>query len=492
MLRRVWALWRARFQATSDGGLPWAAISMQILVAGVLCGVVSDALPPFSYACFAFAVSAALLCVPLFGEAGELLWADEGREWAEALPARPLEHRLARRLHALFELAALSLGSIGVAACFAPAELGAPGRLLFMALGVAQAIALGSALLAVLTVLGGRLDALLVGLQTALFAGLVVGGALGLRLVPELMEFDSLAALPSSARALPPVWFAAALSPGAGSGALWPAIAFLVTAVAVLFAAPDAARNRQAKRTDALGRVLGPLRRLAARTWVRTDERASFELVFDGLPREREFALRTYPLFGIPLAFLVAGASDTNGPAREAVFALLLFAPSAYMPILLTQVPASRSFRARWILDLAPIDSTAIHNGAIKALAIRFLLPLYALLVLLCAARGGLDVALRLGLPATLAAIVLMRGAYRSVVVEPPLSTSPEELGTGDHVFGLMLGTGMAAAIAAVAAAKLITTPIAGLTVTAALLVVELVCDRAARRAPARRVEETA
>lgn len=478
MLRRVRALFRARFRAASDGGLPWAAISMQILVAGVLCGVVADVLPPFAYACFAYAVSALLLSVPLFGEAGELLWADEAREWAHALPARPIEHRIARRLHALFELAALSLGSLGVAAFFAPDGL---GGLAFVALGLAQAVAVGSALLTLLTLLGGRFDGVLVALQTLLLAGLVVGGALGLRLVPELAGFDAPAALPAAARALPPVWFAAPLSPDASASAWLVVLAALLVAPAVLFVAPDAGTARTGRRGDVLGRALAPLRQVAVRGWVRRDERATFELVFEALPKEREFALRSYPLLGIPLAFLVA-STEATGPTREPLFALLLFAPAAYMPILLTQVPASRSYRARWLLDLAPVSAEAVHNGALKALVVRFVLPMYALLAVLCASRGGLDVALRLALPATAAAIVLARGAYRTVVQAPPLSTSPEELGTGDHVFGLMVGTGMVAAVAAVVAAKWIATPAVGLAVTVALIALELGSDRASRR----------
>jgi len=484
MARRIGALLRARFQASSDGGLPWAAILMQILVAGVLCGVVSDVLPPFGYACFAFSISAMLLCVPLFGEAGELLWADEGREWSEALPARPLEHRIARRIHALFELTTLSLGSLGVAAWFAPDAAGALWSGALVGLGLVQAIAIGSVLLAILIVFGGRFDALLVVFQTLLLAGLVVGGVLGLRWIPTWMSIESPHDLPELLRwTLPPAWFAAPLSPAGGARAALTAVGLAVLAALLLFAVPPAAPARGGRRLDAIGRVLLPLRRLATAIWVRRDERASFELVFDGLPQEREFALRTYPLFGIPLAFLVASTTETAGPTREALFALLLFAPAAYMPILLTQVPASRSFRARWLLDLAPVAPDALHNGAIKALVVRFVLPLYALLVLLCATRGGLDVAVRLALPATVAAIVLVRGTYRSVVTQPPLSTSPEELGAGDHVFGLMLGIGMGAAIAAVAAAKLITTPVGGLAVTAGILALELAADRSARRA---------
>ncbi len=40
---------------------------------------------------------------------------------------------------------------------------------------------------------------------------------------------------------------------------------------------------------------------------MRKGERGTFDLVWDALPLEREFVLRTYPMFGIPLAFLVAG-----------------------------------------------------------------------------------------------------------------------------------------------------------------------------------------
>jgi hypothetical protein len=78
MLERVTALLRARLRAQPHGsGLPVAALMLQGLISGVLCGLVSDALPPFAYGVFALSLCGALAALPLLGEFAGLLAADE-------------------------------------------------------------------------------------------------------------------------------------------------------------------------------------------------------------------------------------------------------------------------------------------------------------------------------------------------------------------------------------------------------------------------------
>ena len=98
MFRRTWILFGARMRMTSRAGWPIPALLFQGLLATVLAALVRDGLPPFPYALFALSLSALLLAVPLLSELGLVLRRDEGREWVEALPARPIELALARLL----------------------------------------------------------------------------------------------------------------------------------------------------------------------------------------------------------------------------------------------------------------------------------------------------------------------------------------------------------------------------------------------------------
>ena len=490
-LYRLRALLAARFASSADAGLPWAAVTMQVLVAGVLCGLVGDALAPYAYAFFALGVAGLLVAVPLFGESGALLYADEARAWLSALPVRPLEVQIARRLHALAVLAVLSLGAALPAVVFAPAGFGAAARALLALAIVLQTLALAGVLLALLSVAGGRANGLLVLLQTAIFVALAAGGVLGLRHVFALAEVETFAALPGAARMLPPAWFAApfqsaAAGPPLASAPAYLALAATLAALVLLAAAPGPRVLAAERGPRALAAALAPLRRLALAGWVRPSERASFELVWDALPRESEFALRTYPLLGIPLAFLLAGAEDGAGPGRAALFALLLFTPAAYLPILLTQVPASRSHRARWLLDLAPAAPSALHHGALKAVVLRFVVPLWLVLALFAAARGGAELALRWAPIGLLLGVLIVRRSWRGTVVDLPLSRSPDDVGADNDVFSNMLAAALALTLAAVAAVKLVTTLPRALAVCALLVLVECAAERAWSRRAAR------
>ncbi len=474
MARRILALLRARLSSAQQGAaIPVAALLMQATVAGVLCGLVADLLPPYAFGLFALAVSAALVALPLLGELGYLLRADEAGDWVEALPARPFELKAARTLHLLIALAVLSLGSLLPAALLPGAPLGLAARLALPALGLLQALVLASGLLALQAALGGRAQGLLPAIQTLLFAGLVVGGVMGLRLVGDLLAVEGPGELsPLAFGCLPPAWFAAPLAPGLSAHA-WLAPLATVAAALLLLAVPPPRVAAARRGGTLLGRLLAPARALARRLWLARDERASFELVFEALPREREFVLRSYPLLGIPIAFLAVGARGESGPQGEGLLALLLFTPPTYLPVLLSQVPGTLSHRARWLLDLAPLSPSAIHAGTVKALAVRFLLPLYALLFVLCASLGGIATAVRLALPAALLALAVLRFTYPAFAVDPPLSVAPDRIRTRRNMFELMIGLAILTTLAAVLALKLVVSVPVALLVSAALLFVK-------------------
>jgi hypothetical protein len=470
---RVLILLRARLHARREGaGLPIAALLMQAFVTLVLCGIVHDFLPPFAYVLFALCVHGALIGVPLLGELGDLLVLDEAEDWVRAMPVTPFDVKGARLLHFLITLAVLSLGSLVPAALIAP--LAAIGKLGLIAAGLGQALVLAALLLCVMVTLGGRAQALLVFVQTVLFIALIVGAVLGMSHVRELTGlFDPTPALAT----FPPAWFAAPFARGPLAVG-WNAVAPLATLASLLLLVALPAPNRPVARKGAtlLGAALTPFRKIARLIWVRRDERASFELVFDALPKEREFVLRSYPLIGIPLAFLLIGAGDSD--KREGLLALLLFTPGTYLPILLAHVHISTSHAARWILDSAPIAPASIQNGVIKAVAVRFLLPLFSVLALLCWTYEGPAFALRLVPVAFLVSIFVMRQVYGSWKYEPPLSTAPEDLEAETSLFQTIATLGFILMFVALAAWRLVDTPLRAGVVFVILIVIEVASDR--------------
>ncbi len=487
MWARVATLLRARLAAQREGSsFPVAALMIQGVIAALLCGLVADQLPPFAYGVFALSVCGALVAIPLLGELSSLLTADEAEEWVRTLPATDAELRLARLLHLLVALATLSLGALVPAALVA--ELGFADRVLLVALGLGQSLFIAALLLLVQALLRGRAQALLVIVQTVLFLAVMVGAVVGLRYVPLLAE----SAAPSARfAAFPPAWFAAPLSPhlaGTQAALGWalaaPAVALLSALVLALLPAPsrEAARRGQ----PLLSRLLLPFRSIATRFWVRDDERAAFDLVYDALPKEREFVLRSYPLIAVPLAFLLLGARGEAGMARDGLLSLLLFTPGAWLPILLMHVPVSASHQARWIFDTAPVPEVGVAGGALKAVAIRFVVPLYAVLGLLAASYGGPALALRLVPLALLAALLVLRSAWSSCVSATPLSIAPEDVKVELNLGGLLGTYAFVLMAASIAAQLFVTTAVAALIVFALLVGLEVASERSWRAKAAR------
>jgi hypothetical protein len=454
-------------------------------ISAVMCGLVRQELPPFAYALFALSISAALIALPLLGEFGALLRADPAREWVETLPVTKFELRAARTLLLFSLMAVLALAALLPAALLAPTEMGALARAGLVAAGLGQALFLAALLLAAQSALGERAEALLVILQTLLVAGILIGLVTGLRLIPRLALIDSPAKLSVAMGAYPPAWFAAQVTADArGTSAGWSTAAWIaaLAALAILSFAPLPPVPKSRKSGGWLAFLLAPARALATRVWVRTSERASFDLVYDALPLEREFVLRTYPMFGIPLAFLVAGARGESGAGHDGLLAVLLFTPATYLPVLLAHVPATSSFRARWLLETAPVSAAAIASGALKAVAARFLLPLYVLLFGLTWAEVDLAFALRLALPGACLSLLVMRKLYPMCVGDLPLSVAPDEIEAKMDWTGTLLTLALGLTVAAVLAYKYITSIEIGLAVCAVFLLVEWSLDRAQSR----------
>jgi hypothetical protein len=426
---RIAALLRARLRMAGRSGSLIPALLFHAVLGTALALLVRGTLPPFPYALFALALGSLLLALPLLSDLGALLRVDEAGEWVAALPALPAERTLARVLHLLIVLGALALAWFVPWAVFAPAFTWT-ARLALPLLGFALALLLASVLVWLQQLLLARFQGAFVALETVLVVGVVVALV---QLLGHLPEVATLTRDDARLAWLPPAWYARALGGHEGgvraSAWLAPLAGTLVALGALLAVPASPAEGGGGRRRSTLERVLGPLRALALRAWVRPDERGPFGLVFAALPREREVALRTYPMLGIPLAFLVLGVvGDAGSTARADGLALLLFTAGVYLPLLLTHVPLSESAEAAWILRTAPVPASTVRAGAIKALFVRWILPLYLALLVLGLALGQAELLARLWLPALLLALLVLRIAYRKCVNALPLSVAPAEL----------------------------------------------------------------
>jgi hypothetical protein len=485
---RVLAVFRAGFEAQWRGGAwPVAPLIVHGSIAAVFALLVRDVLPPYAYAIVMLSLAMALLALPLLGDFGFLLRADPAREWVEALPVRAAELRIARTMLLLLLVMALASAALLPIALFAPSGTGVIGRVALFAAGAGQALFVAGMLLGLQSLLGQRAEALLVLFQTLLVGGIVVGCLIGLRLVPMLVHAHAPDVAPSWIAVLPPAWFATVLVDDAHLSAAWRAAPWiaLAFATAVLFVAPQATAS-VGRRPGWLAALLAPVRALLARTWVTRRERGSFDLVYDALPLEREFVLRAYPMIAIPLAMLFAGSRGASGIERDGLIAVLLFTPATYLPILLVHVPATASPDARWIIDGAPVQREEVDNGALKALAVRFLLPLYALLFAMAWSQAGPELALRLAPIGFLLSLLVMRRLYPVCVTDVPLSRPAGEIEARMDWTGILLGLGLVLTIVAIAALKLVTDAGRAVFVCAVLLFVEWLADRSVRTAAGR------
>lgn len=489
MWHRVIALLRARLAAQQSGAsAPLAAMFVSGFAAAVFCALVRGMLPPFAYALFSLSLVGALVAVPMLGELGVLLAHDEAAPWIAAQPIRPREIAVARALHVLIATWICAATPAIVAAAFAPEgfSLAARTGLTLAALGLATFVAAISVW--TIALLWTRATGVLAAIQTAALAGAIVAAVLGVRWAARMSSWTE---APGAGLAwLPPVWFAVAFEqPRSIHGALAP-LAIAVASLALLCRAPVIAIGALARSRGPLDLATAPLRALAVRSWVRRDERATFELVCEVLPREREFVLRTYPLVGVPLAFLALGMRADGASERAGWMSLILFTSATYLPVLVAHVAISRSHRARWILDTAPTSRVALDNGAFKALAVRWVAPLYVALAAICASNAELAHALHLVPVAFLVAIAVMRSTWSFCAADAPLSVAPESVGASNNWSNVILTLAVVLTLLAVAATKLLS-PLGALIACAALIAIELAGDRSWRAADQRRTAST-
>jgi|688.fasta_scaffold01623_24 hypothetical protein len=461
MFRSVTALFRAQWQNQWAGGAwPVAPLLVHGAISALLCALVSTLLVPQAYLIFALGLSAALLLLALMGDYAPLFAEDEALEWIETQPVSQLERRSARLALMLSLVGLLSLASLLPAAALLP-DGDWRGRTQLVGLGLGQALLLSAGVLALTNGLQGKARALLLLLQTLLVSLAVVGLILSPGLARLLRETagDPGGVLDGWARWLTPVAFVRTPE------LAW--LAALLALVIVILVPSGAARDSTGARGP-LDLFVQPLRGLIARLWVRRAERASYEFVLDALPREREFVLRTYPMLGIPLALLYAGSGEAR--SQEALLTLLLFAPPVYLPVLLVHVPGSKSHAARWIFDSSPSAIADLHHGARKALALRFVLPLYVLLAVIAAWMAGPGFALRVAPLALLTTLLFLKPLYAKLVSDLPLSVAPDRILARMDWAGLLMLVAMLLVGIATATQLLVRTPLHALIALVILL----------------------
>lgn len=499
MNRRILAIARALLAGDwwGDGAsrLPVAPLLFHAGLAVVLCGIARSELGAYAYGILGLSLPLALTTLPLLGELGPLLRADRAEDWIGAQPVRAFELRAGRVLCILLLLGGLALGSLLPVALLAPEEVGLGARAALVLAGLAQTYLVAALLLSLQAWLGGRAEAALVLVQTFVFCFVIVGFIAGLRLLPLLAQ---LAAPKLTLLAYPPAWFATVLLDApfaqASLGFAWLACGASVLALVTLAIAPFPRTSSTRVLRSPIAALLAPLRALARRYWLTPAERPSFDLVYDGLPLERDFVIRAYPLMAIPLAFLLLGA-DPSDPRGEGLLAILAFSPSIYLPFLLVHVPATATPAARWLVDTSPQRAESEQSAAAKAVFLRFLLPLFLLLTGIVAIQGSPALALRLMPPATVAAYATMRLSWRRYVDAPPMSTEVSELGSAwsEDFTGRLFASGLAMTVLAIASWRFVSRWEFGVALAVAAVALEIgLSRRAMRREAAQRAESIA
>ncbi|MEM8711990.1 MAG: hypothetical protein AAGG01_13655, partial [Planctomycetota bacterium] len=205
-----------------------------------------------------------------------------------------------------------------------------------------------------------------------------------------------------------------------------------------------------------------------------------FAFVYEALPAEREFVLRTYPLVAAPLLFLALGA-DPSKLEGEGLFALLLFAPAAYLPFILMHVPTTATPAARWVVDTAPLSERTEDAGAMKAIAIRLLAPLYLGIGALVLATAEPALTIRLWPIAVAVGLVTLR-ILTARGLGRPLSTPANDLMStwSEGLGGTLMTLAIVMTLIAVAAWRTIPGPGAGWAILAAVLLAEALLGRRA------------
>lgn len=120
-----------------------------------------------------------------------------------------------------------------------------------------------------------------------------------------------------------------------------------------------------------------------------TEERATFDIIYKVLGRDRKIKLKIYPSFGyiavFGLIFMMRSQEDlattwSNLPQTQ-YHLMLLYLTFMVLQVALYEIPYSDDFRASWIYYSAPLPNPGeILSGALKAICIRLFFPGYLII----------------------------------------------------------------------------------------------------------------
>lgn len=265
--------------------------------------------------------------------------------------------------------------------------------------------------------------------------GMAVGVVGGYQILPRLIDFSKLRDLDISQQpwiyVYPPTWFAAPIDLLAGTVDR-PRILLTLLALAAPLAsmalvsvlaprfriAPEAGRRSEdGSGSTSSGRVT-LVRRLSRLVTRGAEERAGFELTWQLAAQNRRFKLRIYPnlafilIFGFIFMFFVTTASpaETWSNLPNTQKHLLLFYLGLVMtPALLTEVRFTDRPEGAWVYKSLPLQRPGeLLLGGVKALCVRFALPLLSLVTVFVLAIWGVRVLLDVLLASSLSWCVLL------------------------------------------------------------------------------------
>lgn len=132
-------------------------------------------------------------------------------------------------------------------------------------------------------------------------------------------------------------------------------------------------------------------------------ERGAFEFVWKITSRDRKFKLRIYPslayLLIYPIFMIGTGRSDGNFQQqiehlREStgMAVVVIYLCGTVLLTIRSQISQSEDFKAAWLYELAPISKPGeILSGSLRAIMVKFLLPITILLSLVLSIIWGVD-----------------------------------------------------------------------------------------------------
>lgn len=131
------------------------------------------------------------------------------------------------------------------------------------------------------------------------------------------------------------------------------------------------------------------------------EERATFDVIYKVLGRDRKIKLKIYPSFGyiavFGLIFMMRSQEDlattwANLPHTQ-YYLMLLYLTFMVLQVALYEIPYSDDFRASWIYYSTPIHGPGkILSGALKAICVRLFFPGYIIISIFVLLIWGLRV----------------------------------------------------------------------------------------------------